>query len=360
MKVLLQEPTTVIEIGDSLAGSYCGRLFRRLGAEVIKVEPPGGSPLRATAPFVASSSAHLSTTFAALNAGKNTVEANIDRPDGRADIEKLLAERGDVVIMSGTAATWAARQLPVARVRELAPTAVIGRATMFGDDGPYTDIVGAELQAQALGGLMNMVGEPPREPLRMGGYQAQYSTGLALLTGFSIGMFGRTQTGQGSSFSTSVLETVAHIEWKGAISYQANGAIVTRGSDGAPAILRAKDGFFAFFYRPGDWHKVVAILDDRRLEREEFATQKGRDQNRRALLEVLNDCTSKFSKRELYHRTQAGKMTTGYMATMSDLLNSEQYGARNFFEPIDLGDAGVGRLPGAPWRLVDGEGVTRA
>jgi crotonobetainyl-CoA:carnitine CoA-transferase CaiB-like acyl-CoA transferase len=354
MKRLLEEPATVIELGDSLAGSYCGRLLLQLGATVVKVEPPEGSPLRATAPFLDSPSGRLSATFAALNAGKQIVSLGLDTPEGRAGVETLLRERGDVVVMSGTIADWTARELPVGRVRELAPRAVLGRVTTFGDDGPYADIVGGELQAQALGGLMNLVGEPPREPLRMGGYQAQYSTGLALFTGFSLGLFHRAQTGEGSSFSTSVLETVSHIEWKSGLSYQVDGSIVTRGSDGAPAILRAKDGMFAFFYRPDDWPKVLAILDDPRLNVEEFATQKGRDLNRRALLELLNECTSKFSKHELYHKTQAGRMTTGYMATMGDLLDSEQYRARDFFEEIDLGDVGVGVLPGAPWRLAGG------
>ena len=272
-------------------------------------------------------------------------------PAGRAHTEALIRERGDVVIMSGTGAEWEGRKLTVDRVRELAPRAVVGRVTTFGDIGPYVDIVGGELQAQALGGLMNMVGEIPREPLRIGGYPAQYSTGFALLTGFSLGLFRRAATGLGSAFSTSVIETTSHMQWKAGVSYQANGSIVTRGSDGSPAILRTKDGFFAFYYRPDDWPKVLTILDDRRLEVEEFSTQKGRDLNRPALLRVLNECASRFSKRELYHLTQAGGMTTGYMATMGDLLKSEQYRARDFFEDVDLDDFGIGRLPGASWRL---------
>jgi crotonobetainyl-CoA:carnitine CoA-transferase CaiB-like acyl-CoA transferase len=354
VKTLLESPSTVIELGDSLAGSYCGRLFLQLGATVLKVEPPGGSPLRATAPLLGSSSGGVSATFTALNAGNQTVNADIDTPPGRAAVEALLRERGDVVIMSGTTAEWAARHLSTSRVRELVPQAVVGRVTTFGDEGPYADIVGGELQAQALGGLMNMVGDPARQPLRMGGYQGQYSTGLALLTGFSLGMFNRARTGVGGSFTTSVIETVSQIEWKGALSRQANGLIATRGPDGAPLIVRAKDGFFAFYYRPDDWPKVLQILDDPRLAAAEFATQEGRNLNRPALLAVLNDCMSRLPKRDFYHRAQAERLPMGYMATMGDLLDSEQYRARNFFEEIDLGDLGLGRLPGAPWRLAGG------
>jgi crotonobetainyl-CoA:carnitine CoA-transferase CaiB-like acyl-CoA transferase len=349
---MLQPTTTVIELGDSLAGSYCGRLLLQLGATVLKVEPAEGSPLRKTAPFLDPLQEQSSATFTALNSGKQTVVADIESPAGRAVVEALLQNQGDIVVMSGTLTEWASRNLSVSRVGELAPHAVIGRVTMFGDDGPYVEIVGGELQAQALGGLMNMVGLPSREPLRLGGYQAQYSTGLAMLTGFSLGMYQRTLTGAGGSFTTSVIESVSHIEWKGAVAYQQTGSVVTRGSIGAPAILRTKDGFVAFYYRPDDWAKVRAIFGDPRLDADEFATQEGRNSNRPALLEVLNDCTSKLLKVDLYHRSQAARMTTGYMATMGDLLKSDQYRARHFFEDVDLGDLGVGQLPGAPWRLV--------
>ncbi|MBV9595135.1 MAG: CoA transferase [Actinobacteria bacterium] len=352
LSALFEQPTTVVEIGESISGSYCGRLLRQLGANVIKVEPEGGSPLRNAAPYLdLPSGGHLSATYFALNDGKTVVTADADTSAGRQAIGDLLRDQADIVVMSGELSLWSRRGLAPADVLTLAPKAVIGRSTLFGDIGPYVDIVGGELQAQALGGLMNMVGEPPREPLRMGGYQAQYSTGFALLDGFALGLYQRERTGRGCSFSTSVIETVTHIEWKGAVSYQADHKIVTRGSDGAPAILRAKDGFFAFFYRPDDWERVLTIMDDDRLRDPRFETQKGRDENRPALLEILNDSAGRLPKRELYHRTQAGKMTTGYTATMSDLLESEQYTARDFFETIDVPGLGQGRLPGAPWRV---------
>ena len=238
MRTLISSPISVIELGDSLSGSFCGRLFHQLGAHVVKVEPPGGSPLRMTAPLVDGELGPLSTTFFAVNEGKETMVVDLDSPEGLTDADQLL-KKADVIIMSGTNAQWAARNMAVDRLRSSNPAVVIGRVTVFGEEGPYADFVGGELQAQALGGLMNVVGEYPREPLRMGGYQAQYSTGMAMLSGFALGLFRRKHTGTGSSFCTSVIETVCHLEWKSAISYQVDGAVVTRGSDGAPAILRA-------------------------------------------------------------------------------------------------------------------------
>jgi len=352
MHTLFEAPVTVVEAGDSLSGAFCGRLLGQLGARVIKVEPPGGSVLRELPPLLPQAVAGdgpRSAPYVAVNAGKEVVTADLDSGAGREVLEPALAA-GGLVIMSGPVTEWAGRGLDPRQLVARFPSAIIGRVTMFGEDGPYADLAGGELQAQALGGLMNMVGEPPREPLRIGGFPAQFAAGLALLSGFALALYRRHATGRGGSFATSVLETVANIEWKGALSYQENGTIVTRGSDGDPAILRTQDGFFAFFYLPSDWPKVLAIMDDARLESDDFATRQARDRNRPALLAIFNERASTMTKRDLYRKTQARDLPSGYMATMSDLLNSEQYRARGFFTDIDV-NGHTGTLPGAPWRL---------
>jgi crotonobetainyl-CoA:carnitine CoA-transferase CaiB-like acyl-CoA transferase len=351
MRGLLATDIPVIELGESLAGSYCGTLLRHLGARVSKIEAPEGSPLRSLPPFVASdATGGPSAPYVALTAGKEILRAELSSDSTRTAVGEVLDADG-MVIMSGPRAAWRELGYDPGEMLARFPRALIGRVTLFGEEGPYTDLVGGELQVQALGGLMNMVGEPPREPLRLGGYPAQYATGLALFSGFGLAQFRRSAVGRGSEFATSVLETVANIEWKGAVSYQDSGEIVTRGSDGAPAILRAQDGFVAFFYRPNDWPKVVAIMQDTRLEADQFASQALRNANRRALLSILNECAGHMSKRDFYHKTQSAGMTTGYMATMSDLLESPQYTAREFFADVQV-DGKNAKLPGPPWRIV--------
>jgi crotonobetainyl-CoA:carnitine CoA-transferase CaiB-like acyl-CoA transferase len=360
LSALFDERTTALEIGDSIAGSYCGRLLRDLGAQVTKVEPDGGSPLRTAGPFLETPQGeHLSATYLASNAGKDVVTADLDTARGRQTVVELIARQPDFVLMSGAAAYWKARDLTPERIHEVSPKSIIGRTTLFGERGPNVNLIGGELQVQALGGLMNMVGDRSREPVRIGGYQAQYCAGLALLNGFAIGMFEREQTGVGNSFSTSALETVSHVEWKSSVTFQASGQIDTRGDDDAPAIIRAKDGFFALFYRPSDWPTIKAIMKDGRLDDPRFATQAGREEYRAELLAVLDDCAKDKSKRDLYHATQAVRMTTGYTATMGDLLDSDQYRAREFFEPLEVPGLGSGRLPGAPWRVAAERPATR-
>jgi crotonobetainyl-CoA:carnitine CoA-transferase CaiB-like acyl-CoA transferase len=352
MHTLFEAPVTVVEMGDSLAGAFCGRLLGQLGARVVKVEPPGGSPLRELPPLLPETvpgGGPRSAHYLAVNAGKEVVTADLHRGEGRDLVESVLAA-GGLGIMSGSLAQWAGHDLDPRQLVARYPSAIIGRVTLFGEDGPYANLVGGELQAQALGGLMNIVGDPSGEPLRIGGFPAQHSAGLALLSGFALALYRRGATGQGGSFATSVIETVANIEWKGGLSYQENGRIVVRGTDGDPAIVRTSDGFFAFFYLPADWPKVLALLGDPRLEAEDFATFQARDRNRAALLAIINESTSTMTKLDLYHRCQAQGLPAGYMATMSDLLAADQCRARGFFTEIDV-NGRAGLLPGAPWRL---------
>lgn len=266
----------------------------------------------------------------------------------------------DVVLMSGRLQEWDRFGLAPSRLASLSPRAVIGRVTMFGDDGPYADLAGGEVQALALGGLMNLIGLPEREPLRLGGVQAQSAAGLAMLTGVTIGLFARSATGNGGEFVTSVLEAVAHLEWKSAVSSSRPGPSTRRGPDAGPLIVRCRDGFFALFYRPDDWRKVMAAFDDPRLDDPKFGTLASREANREALAATIGEIAASMSKRDLYHRTQGLGIPTGYLATMGDLLHSPQYHARGFLTEIDLEAGGRGVLPAAPWQVTVGVGARAA
>jgi crotonobetainyl-CoA:carnitine CoA-transferase CaiB-like acyl-CoA transferase len=352
MTELFVSPIRVIELGDSTSASAAGMFLRQLGAQVTKVEPPAGSPLKRVAPVLGSD--EVSAVYTYLNRGKKILTADLETEEGRGVVEKLLATACDVVLMSGTRSEWAAIGLPTDRVQSLAPRAVVGRISRYGDDGPHRDLLGDELQFQALGGLMYVIGIEGREPLRMGGNVVQYAAGAALFTGALLGLYNREATGSGSVFVTSVFELVPYLEWKNALSYQADGLVARRGDEGmAPVILPCKDGFSAFYCRPIDWANIKKLLEDPRLDAAEFATEPLRQQHRSELTAILAENTSRLEKRDLYHRAQRIGLPIGYVATMGDLLESDQYLARAWLEEIDLGELGRGVVPGKPFRVID-------
>ncbi|MBV9593837.1 MAG: CoA transferase [Actinobacteria bacterium] len=353
MASLFAQPCTVVELGDSISASACGMYLRHLGAEVVKVEPPGGSPIRQQPPFAGADGP--SALYSYLNHGKRVVTADINTPDGRNSIEELLRGPCDVVVMSGTLGEWEAVGLEPARVRDLASKAIIGRISRFGDDGPHQDLLGAELQFQALGGLLYLVGDGGREPVRLGGAQMQYSAGAGMFSGVMLGLYRRERSGEGSTFATSVFEMVPYLEWKNALEYQLSGKVTSRSDEGRPMIFRCADGFSAFMVPPRDWDRMSKLVGDERLEDPRFATPELRQQNAVELHEAIAEVLAPLSKRDIYHRAQAQGITLGYVATMSDLLESEQYLARGWLEQVDLEGGGKGTIAGAPFTVITPE-----
>lgn len=323
---LLPASTTVVELGETVATAVAGRFLERLGAQVTRVLPPG----------VESELAEGSATATWLNHGK-TLHAG-------AGFDALLAE-ADVVLIAGTSAQWAEHGLPIDRIRQLAPTAVIGQITHWGDDGPMR---GGELQAQAAGGLLNLIGVRDREPVRLGGHPMQATTGLLALDGVLIALFRRQRTGEGAFFTTSEFESTAYVEWKIASFVQAGRKRELRGDDGGgPVTVRAADGHFALFFAPPNWTDVKALIGDPRLEEDRFADDKARAAHQPELAAIVEETTISQEKKELYHAAQARGIPAGHVATMTDLLASPQYLARDFFQ-----EAGGGKIPDAPWQVL--------
>jgi crotonobetainyl-CoA:carnitine CoA-transferase CaiB-like acyl-CoA transferase len=119
--------------------------------------------------------------------------------------------------------------------------------------------------------------------------------------------------------------------------------------------VRTRDGHFGLFFAPHHWEAMKEVLGDPRLDDPRFATPRSRAEHQAELTEVFEQTTAGMSKKELYERAQARSIPAGYIATMTDLLESPQYRARDFFRPIEVDGVGAGLVPDAPWvvRTVD-------
>jgi CoA:oxalate CoA-transferase len=350
---LLPKSTKVVEIGESVATAVCGRHLEWLGADVTRVRITGaGSSLEELGPRIGKGVHERSALAAWLEHDKTLVEIDGGTAEGLDELDDALLH-ADVILIAGTTASWNSVGVSLTRIRDRAPRAVIGQITAWGNTGPSSSLRGGELVAQAAGGLMKLVGKADREPVRLGGFPMQAATGLLALDGVLIGLFRRQNTGQGALFETSEFESVAHLEWKIASAVQAGRPRERRGSEGGgPVVAPTKDGHFGCFFIPKNWPEVKQLLGDPRLEDERFATPKSRAQNEQEYTRIVAEATRDQGKRDLYHRAQAREIPAGHVATMSDLLESPQYRARDFFQPIDISGVGVGSIPGAPWQVL--------
>ena len=148
-------------------GVYCAKLLADLGADVIKIERPGGDPLRNIGPFFHDEpDPEKSLYWFQFNTSKRSITLNLDSADGREILEKLVA-KADVIVETFPPGHLEQMGLGYGTLRELNPRLILTSITPFGQTGPYQDFKGSDIIAQAMGGLMNLAGFPEDPPLRI-------------------------------------------------------------------------------------------------------------------------------------------------------------------------------------------------
>ncbi|TAJ34697.1 MAG: hypothetical protein EPO67_05700, partial [Reyranella sp.] len=201
---------TVVEVNDAdvpqclrLATSLAGKIAADLGATLLKVEPPGGDPVRRAAPLLPQGESAL---FQFLNTSKRSLVLDLADAKGRAALAELVAKADAVLFeepVSVAATLRGVRATPI----EIAAFPVEMNAAAR----PVS-----ELAIQALGGLMHMVGEPERKPLKLGGHQASYAAGLTAFTGLAAALAARDAGRTPLSVRVSLAEVMQWVNWKAA------------------------------------------------------------------------------------------------------------------------------------------------
>lgn len=339
------DDVVVVEAGETIAPAYAGKLLAELGATVIRIDRPCGGRLYRTPPLVGRDDTGLpvSAAYLYLNRGKKSVAIDAGADMGRNAVARLLA-RADVLVegMEGLDG--------YAPLRARHPRLIVTAISPFGLDGPYRDLVASDLVVLALGGLLEMVGFPDREPLRLGGAQVQYAAGLSAFAATMAALLHRDRTGAGQLIDVSCFETVAFVEWKSGAYLDADGRVRKRGSESQWLVLPARDGFVGLVYQDGDWPAVQRLTGLAALGDERFATRAGRTAHLDELRRILAPWSSTRTKTAIYHDGQARGIPLGFVATIADLLDSEQYAARGFWVTEDHPFTGPAAYPGLPYR----------
>jgi CoA:oxalate CoA-transferase len=347
------EDLLVIELGDSIAAAYAGKLLAELGARVVRVDDLTGGALYRSEPLVGADQTGLkvSTVWLHLNRNKQSLTCDLHSAGGRDILDRLFA-KADVVIDGLGIDVLAGLGFPYANLQERFPRLVIASITPFGLTGPYRDLHASDLVVSALGGLLNMVGFPEREPLELGGSQAQYAAGMSAFTGVMAAATYRDRSDQGQLIDVSMMETIAFVEWKSGAYYEADGRVRYRVGDRSHwLVLEANDGYVALVYQDENFVGLQRMTGIEALKDERFSTRVGRAQHADEIRELLAPWFRERSKLEVYHHGQAEGVPLGFVATIEDLLNSPQYQARGFWQLIDHPATGPAQYPGVPYHL---------
>jgi CoA:oxalate CoA-transferase len=343
----------VLDLSEDIAGPFCTKLLAGLGAEVIKVERPGfGDVSRRAGPFPGDAPhPEQSALFLYLNTGKKSITLDVASQTGAA-ILRSLAQACDILVESFPPGYMGRFGLDYAALERLNPGLIYTSVTPFGQSGPYRDFKGSELIAQALGALMQTVGLPDREPLKIGGNATLYTTGLSAFSATMIALYARGMEGSGQHVDVSAMETVAVAQIHSSIHHQFGRTPTRRESP----LVQAKDGWVSPGLERGvrqdTWPSVCELIGRPDLKDDPmFNTPEARREHQQDLLKILGGWIATLPKEEVYHIFQELRSVAGYVATVEDLFTSRQLTARQFFQVIDHPCSGEAMYPGAPFRI---------
>ncbi len=247
-------PYLALDLTDE-KGFLCGKLLADLGAEVIKIEKPGGDPSRQIGPFYQNiPHPEKSLYWFAFNTGKKGITLNIEKDAGRKIFLRLV-EKADFVIESFSPGYMEQQHLGFSALSRINPRIIMTSISPFGQDGPYKNFKGPDLVVWGLGGMLYICGDSDRAPVRISFPQSYMHAGAAAAAGTLIAHYYRETVGEGQHVDVSAQQCV---EWTTAEIIQIwemnrlkvgrTGQLRVRPTTGAKLreIWPCKDGFIAF------------------------------------------------------------------------------------------------------------------
>ena len=223
------EGIRVLELGSSVAGPFCGRLFADFGAEVIKVEVAEGDAVRSMGKRLKGRSLYASSIFR----NKRMISVDLKSEEG-LDIVRQLAKRSDVVIENFRPGTMERMGLGYEKLAKDNPGLVMVRISGFGQDGPYAGRAGYGVIGESLSGLRHLTGDPDRAPSRIAASVTDEVTGIYGCMGGVMALFARQRTGCGQVVDATLYESAFSLIEPHVPAYGSLGVVAMRAGSRLP------------------------------------------------------------------------------------------------------------------------------
>jgi crotonobetainyl-CoA:carnitine CoA-transferase CaiB-like acyl-CoA transferase len=316
----------VLDFGKHVAGPWCAALLADLGAEVIRIERPGGGDDRFIAPVAGDGSGAM---YMVCNRGKRAITLATHREEATAIVEALLGT-ADVVVANLPAATRRRIGLEWEGLHARHPGVVLVTASAFGDDGPYADRIGFDGTIQAMSGAIALSGEPG-EPTRCWVPYIDFATGSLLTTGVLAALLSRERTGLGQHVDTSLLKTGLMMGNRETVEAGVAGLrrqpTGNRGQTSGPFDIFATEDGFVMASVVGDrqfarWCALVGRED--LLKEKRFANDTDRGQNGGELSEIFAGWCSERSTEKVMEELIRAEIAAGPVLRPEDVLADPQ------------------------------------
>ena len=324
----------VLDLSRILAGPWCSQMLADLGADVIKIERPGGGDdTRGWGPpYVGNENGEPieSAYFLSTNRGKRSLAIDISQPQGQAII-RSLAEKADVMIENFKVGGLKKYGLDYEGLKGPNPGLIYCSITGFGQDGPYAESPGYDFMIQGLGGLMHITGEPDGQPVKVGVAVADIMTGMYASVAILAALNHRQITGEGQYIDLALLDCQVAMLANQASNYLTSGISPQRLGNAHPNIVPYQ------VFQTADGFIIVAVGNDTQFARycqllgldglssdEKFATNKARVANRDELTALIQPKMLKYSSEYWVAELQKSKIPTGAINDIEQVFTHPQ------------------------------------
>ena len=361
---LVLTPYRVLDLTDE-RGQLAGFILAQLGADVIAVEPPGGSTSRHRPPYAGGQpDPERALWHWSYNRGKRSVVVDLRTDEGLADLHRLAAT-ADIVLDSGCSG------VDLAGLRARNPRLITVSVSAYGDDGPRADWPASELTVWASSGSLAITGDADRPPVRVSSPQGWLHAAGEAADATLVALWERERSGAGQHIAVSA-QLAAMEATQSAVLADAIGGTASRRAAGGGSfgglefriVWPASDGHvtIAFLFgtslgvftrrlmewvceegfcdeatRDKDWIQYAMLLDEGTESHEEYARVRN----------VVETFTASKTKQELLDAAIARKLLIAPINGMDDAAGSAQMAARGFWDDVDMGDGEQVRFPGA-------------
>ncbi|HET6734729.1 CoA transferase, partial [Mycobacterium sp.] len=330
----------VVEVSDRIAGGYCGKLLVDAGADVLKVEPATGDPLRRfTASGAVPASGTDSPMFSYLNAGKRSVTT----------LSEDLLVRADIVIVTATRFAALERGIDPDALLDAAPTCIVVTVSEFGWTGPWAERPATEFTLQAWSGLTGFRGDPAGPPISIGGEIGEYMAGAFAAYG-ALALRRRVRRGgPGGHLDLSMLEAITLMQSGEWLHSQLLGVPPVKRSIEVPSIEPAKDGYVGISMVTGQqWLDFAAMVDCPEFtEIPELRFQLGRWAHRDWIREKIGPWMRERTVDEIVELGQLFRLPIAPLGNGSTIPDMDHMRERGVYVDNPAGF----RQPRAPWLM---------
>jgi glutaryl-CoA transferase len=350
----------VLDLSRILSGPFCTMMLGDMGATVVKVEPPprGDDTRLWGPPFING----ISTYFLSINRNKRSIGLNLKSPQGQEVLWKLV-DRADVLVENFRPGVLDKLGFGYDAVSSRNPRIIYSSISGYGQTGPYRNRPGYDVVAQGESGIVDLTGEPDRQPVKVGASIADIVAGLYAYQGILLAMLARHRTGKGQRVDVALLDGMISTLTYQAESYFATGKSPKRLGTRHPSIVpyetfETKDGFVNIgAANEKQWQNLCRALGFPDLAFDpRFNTMAGRIGNYDELRAILDTELRKLTRAEASELLAKYELPVGPINTVAEVLEDPHVHAREMVKELTHPEYGPLRYLGIPVKLSDTPG----